>query len=294
MTGFSLLGGRHIKAGDDMIYKFVTGAGAKEFNDTERSFVAWASKSSMDRQDEEIDASGWDTANFEKNPVVPLFHDYEKFPIARAAWVKKSPRSNPEGLLFKPIFAKTEIGEEAFYLYKEGFMNAFSVGFDPIEWQDGDGKTYSKAIDGEFGVWEKAYIQKARKKPRCKYLKQELLEISGVVVPAHPDALIDARGFVKTKELSEYLDILINESKPNETEIKLIELANEVYQLKQDYALLKQEYNASEYTGDDIEIDLDNIEVEVDTLDAEGDTLEVLVGVGDVQVELETEIQVEI
>jgi phage head maturation protease len=195
-----------------MIYKFITEADAKEFNDSERSFVAWASKSSIDRQDEEIDPSGWIMDNYEKNPVVPLFHDYGRFPIAKAGWVKKSPRVNPEGLLFKPIFAKTEIGEEAFYLYKEGFMSAFSVGFDPIEWQDGEGKTYSKAVDGDFGIWQKAYIQKARKKPRCKYLKQELLEISGVLVPAHPDALIEARGIVKTKELSEYLDSMIKQT----------------------------------------------------------------------------------
>lgn len=193
-----------------MIYKFNIEANADKFNDSEQSFIAWASKSSIDRQEEEIDADGWEKANYEKNPVVPLFHDYTRFPIAKADWVKKSPRVNPEGLLFKPIFAKTEIGQEAYYLYKEGFMNAFSVGFDPLEWQlDGEDKIYSKSIDGEFGTWHKDYVQKKRKKPKCRYLKQELLEISGVLVPAHPDALIEARGFVKTKELSEYLDSLI-------------------------------------------------------------------------------------
>jgi len=195
-----------------MIYKFITEADAEKFNDTEQSLIGWASKSTVDRQSEEIDANGWILDNYKVNSVIPLFHDYSHFPIAKAEWVKKSPRVNPEGLLFKAIFANTEIGQEAYYLYKNGFMNAFSVGFDPIEWQDSEGKVYLKAIDGEFAIWQKDYVQKKRKKPRCKYLKQELLEISGVLVPAHPDALVEARGYVKTKELSEYLDSMIKQT----------------------------------------------------------------------------------
>jgi hypothetical protein len=77
--------------------------------------------------------------------------------------------------------------------------------------------------------------------------------------------------------------------------IKNIELESRITLLEQEIEKLKtnQEHDASEYTGE-IEIDLDSIEVEVDALDAEGDTLEVLVGVGDVQVDIEAEIQVEI
>ena len=258
-----------------MIYKFITEAGAEKFNDTEQSFIAWASKASIDRQDEEIDPSGWLVDNYEKNPVVPLFHDYGQFPIAKAEWVKKSPRVNPEGLLFKSIFAKTEIGQEAYYLYKEGFMSAFSVGFDPIEWQDGEGKVYSKAVDGEFDVWKKDYIQKARKKPRCKYLKQELLEISGVLVPAHPDALIEARGIVKTKELSEYLDNFIKmnihfisdpKDDPDTNLNKLIIVMDSRLEAIEKLLKARDTIDASEYEGDhemDIELD-DDLEIEID------------------------------
>ena len=200
------------------IYKFITDSETKDFNDTERSFVAWASKSSIDRQEDEIEPSGWLLKNYRKNPVVPLFHDYMRFPIAKSLWEKVSPKDSPVGLLFKPQFAETDIGQEAYYLYKEGFMSAFSVGFDPLEWIDRDGRSYAKDIDGEFGIWQKDYIQKKNKKPRCRYTKQELLEISGVLVPAHPEALIEARGIVKTKELSEYLDSLIITSKEDLSE----------------------------------------------------------------------------
>jgi phage head maturation protease len=274
-----------------LIYKFITDPESKEFNESERSFVAWASKSSIDRQDEEIDANGWIKDNYEKNPVVPLFHDYGRFPIAKAEWVKKSPRVNPEGLLFKPVFAKTEIGEEAFYLYKEGFMNAFSVGFDPLEWADQDGKIYTKAIDGEFGIWQKDFIQKKRKKPRCKYLKQELFEISGVLVPAHPEALVEARSIVKTKELSDYLDNIIKSRQhfisdpaddPETNLNKLIIIMDSRLEAIEKLLIEKDTIDASEYECEDEEIDIgleDDLEIEI-TQDGEIDIdLETLVEV---------------
>lgn len=273
-----------------MIYKYEMVTGEEKFNDSEQSLIAWASKSSIDRQDEEIDPNGWLLDHYKNNSVVPIFHDYNQFPAARAEWTKKSPRVNPEGLLFKPVFAKTETGKEAFYLYKEKFMNAFSVGFDPIEWQDGDGKTYSKAIDGEFGIWQKAYIQKARKKPRCKYLKQDLLEISCVLVPAHADALVVARGVVKTPELKAYLSAMIDQKKDfdglnYETEddkdfMPYIEiLEKRIEKLEQSNTI-----DASEFEDDHIDIELDDqddIEIELDDQDS------------DIEVDLE-EISVEV
>jgi phage head maturation protease len=284
------------------IYKFITEADAKDFNDTERSFTAWASRSSMDRQDEEIDASGWDLKHYRKNPVIPLFHDYGRFPIAKSLWEKISPKDKPEGLLFKPKFAETEIGNEAYYLYKEGFMSAFSVGFDPMEWEV-DGETYSKALNGDFGIWQKDYVQKKRKKPRCKYLKQELLEISGVIVPAHPDALIEARGYVKTKELSEYLDSMIEQDKNAQDETPGRDSYIIKEQDKQEFkefirqtiieTIAEQKHleitEADLYDieiGDDDDIDLDVIEVEIDALGetgniSEAELIEILGDTGD-------------
>jgi phage head maturation protease len=208
--------GRVIKDGDIMaklIYKFITDASIKQVNENERSFTAWASRSSIDRDDEEIDASGWITKDYRKNPIVPLFHDYWQFPVAKSLWEKAEPKDNPIGLMFKPQFAETMLGMETFYLYKEGFMNAFSVGFDPMEWMDSDGELHSREKDGEFGIWQKGYIEQKKKKPRCKFLKQVLLEISGVLVPAHPDALVETRSHIKSPELTKYIDDMINKSR---------------------------------------------------------------------------------
>ena len=275
----------------ELIYKFLTDADVKQINDDERSFTAWASRSSIDRDDEEIDAAGWITKDYRKNPVVPLFHDYQRFPVAKSLWEKAEPKDNPIGLMFKPRFADTAIGQEAFYLYTNGFLNAFSVGFDPMEWMDSDGKVYSKAIDGDFGVWKKGFIEQKKKKPRCRYTKQVLLEISGVLVPAHPDALVETRSHIKTPELSQYLDDMINKSRkpmiPVEIDIDYKQKYFDSLVLISEQAgiILKHDTETSTSDWDDFISD-DNIEVETDASGKAGDIseidlIEILGGTGD-------------
>jgi phage head maturation protease len=290
----------------ELIYKFITEANIKQVNEDERSFTAWASRSSIDRDDEEIDASGWITKDYRKNPVVPLFHDYGKFPIAKSAWEKPDPKDNPIGLLFKPIFADTMLGQETFYLYKEGFMNAFSVGFDPWEWLDSDGELHSREKDGEFGIWLKGYIEQKRKKPRCKFLKQKLLEISGVLVPAHPDALVETRSHIKTPELSKYIDEMINKSRkpmiPVEIDYKQKYFDSLEIISEQAQAILKNTKDADVIDSqdfddgiviDDDDIDLDEgIEVEVDALGGTGDISDIVVEIsGDAGDDAEIEVE---
>jgi hypothetical protein len=86
--------------------------------------------------------------------------------------------------MFRIEFSEEGINPEAdIYrkLYKTGFMNASSVGFQPKEWEDGDGK----------------------KTPYRTFKKQELLELSLVSVPANSDALVTAKskGIVSSEEL---------------------------------------------------------------------------------------------
>jgi len=67
-------------------------------------------------------------------------------------------------------FANTEFANEIFELYKDGFMNAFSVGFIPV-----DSEPMEKDSDSVWGA--------------KRFLKWELLEYSAVPVPANPEAL---------------------------------------------------------------------------------------------------------
>src|SRR5207249_12058254 len=80
-------------------------------------------------------------------------------------------RAQSEGAyLFQRVqFAVDEnpIAKLAYGLYRGGFLNAVSVGFIPLRWENGS--------------QEKGY--------RRKFLEQELLEVSAVSIPANPNAL---------------------------------------------------------------------------------------------------------
>jgi len=169
----------------EKIQKLFTLAEVKEVNEEERTLIGTASTEVMDRDKEIIKTDGWELDNFRKNPVILLSHEYRQPPIGKALWVKK----DKNGLTFKAQFAKTQVAEEVFQLYKDGFMRAFSVGFIPKEWEEGNSED--------------------DKGPRRVYTKQELLEISAVSVPSNPEALVAAvnEGKIKTKAVKEALHI---------------------------------------------------------------------------------------
>lgn len=166
----------------------------KEFNDNDRTLVAWATTNDVDRDGDSLSADGWDLKSFKKNPVLMACHDYWKFPIGKVIWIKADPSDKPKGLKFKAQFAETDEGLDAWYLYRNGFMNAFSVGFDPLEEPIFDDKA-----DG-------------KKKPRRIYPKNELLEISCVPVPANALALVEAEKSMKTKAFKGIIEDFIIKS----------------------------------------------------------------------------------
>lgn len=133
----------------------------------ERTLEFVGSTEEIDRDGEVINVSGWQLTNYRKNPVFMWAHRYDQPPIGKATSVTKRDGQ----LKFKIQFADKETYEFAdtiFKLYKGGFLKATSVGFIPIDWEDGDGE----------------------KTPKRRYSKQELLELSAVPVPSLPSALI--------------------------------------------------------------------------------------------------------
>lgn len=132
--------------------------------------VAVATDNSIDRDNERINSAGWDFTNFEKNPVLLWAHDYRQEPIGKVTNIRKQGNK----ILFTPKFAVNESkrAREIYDLYKGGYLNAFSVGFKPLEWKDSveDGKNVRE------------------------FTKAELLEISAVPVPANPNATVRVRG----------------------------------------------------------------------------------------------------
>jgi hypothetical protein len=128
----------------------------------------------VDRYGDVIRIDGWETDDYEKNPVVLWAHSHYDPPVAKAVSLdvlkkKKQLRSVAE---FTPRDLNP-FGYMVFEMFRQRFMNAVSVGFLPMEYA-----FVSESTDAE----------RARR-GGIDYLKQSLLEFSAVPVPANPSAL---------------------------------------------------------------------------------------------------------
>src|SRR6266404_944918 len=144
-----------------------------------------ASDETLDRCDEVIQAGGWRLDAYQRNPVFQNAHQYGDiiFTLGKALITeirygtpREAPRgpstlnSQPSTYLFQRIQFATDVNPMARIahgLYRGKFLNAVSVGFIPLRWENGTQKT--------------AF--------RRKYLEQGLLEVSAVAIPANPNAL---------------------------------------------------------------------------------------------------------
>lgn len=134
---------------------------AEEDEKLGRLQVSIASDSSEDRDGDVIKVEGWNLDNFSKNPILLWAHNPYSPPIGRVAEISVKRGK----LLFIPEFdLEDEFAKAIFNKYKKGILSTFSVGFQPVEWKEG----------------EQGYI----------FEKQELLEISAVSVPANPNASV--------------------------------------------------------------------------------------------------------
>jgi len=137
----------------------------KSVDEKQRTIDFVLTKQVPDRYGDIVYVKGMDKSNFMENPVMPWAHEYKNFPIAKwiKIWVEK------DEVLGRAQFAGIEQlhekAETAFRLYRDGYLNAVSIGFRPIR------KEFNEKTNGfHFYEWE-------------------LFEASGVVVPAHPKAL---------------------------------------------------------------------------------------------------------
>lgn len=116
-----------------------------------------------------IDQSGWNTRNYERNPVVLWGHDDHSLPIARAT----ETRIEGGDMVQVHEFANHARAEEVFQAVRGGFVNATSVRWIPGETEVrkvGTGKDARNVL-----VFTKGH---------------ELLEVSYVPIPADPNALV--------------------------------------------------------------------------------------------------------
>lgn len=126
-------------------------------------YTIQATTDDIDRQGDRVIPSGvTNLEQFVKYGSILYGHDWSGLPIAKPV----SGKASDQVLLLEIEFADTPMGQEVKYLYDEGFLSSFSIGFLPdVEKID--------IIDGvrTFKAWE-------------------LLEVSAVPVPANAGATI--------------------------------------------------------------------------------------------------------
>ncbi len=137
-----------------------------------------ASTATLDRYHEVIEPGGWRLEAYRKNPVFQNAHNYGDilFTLGRALVTEVRAVGDCQALCQRVEFATevNPVARIAYGLYKGGFLNAVSVGFIPLRWEDA-----GKGVEGA----------QSPPAPRRRYLEQELLEVSAVAIPANPDAL---------------------------------------------------------------------------------------------------------
>jgi HK97 family phage prohead protease len=147
------------------------------WNAEQRSARFVMSGQATDRMGDIVRTNGIDTADFEKNPVMLLFHSSRSWPVGQWSDLAKVAGSKPrlegtarfleEGLL--------EEADKAAKLVGAGVLRACSIGFMPKDWEwilDKDGRN-------TWGI---------------DFKESELIECSIVPVPAHPAALVKHAG----------------------------------------------------------------------------------------------------
>jgi HK97 family phage prohead protease len=158
-----------------------------------------ASTAALDRYGEIISPEGWRLENYRHNPVFQNAHQYGDiiFTLGKALTTEVRHVGGRLALCQTIEFAveANPMARIAYALYQGKFLNAVSVGFVPIRWENG-------AADSEF---------------RRRYVEQELLEVSAVGIPANPEALQLGlkSGVVEKSDLQSLLTLLEHTINPS-------------------------------------------------------------------------------
>jgi HK97 family phage prohead protease len=148
-----------------------TVVGAAKADDNSRVIKYKFSDGSVARDNHTISNSGWDLTNFKSNPVFLWAHDASQLPIGKVTDIAVT----SAGLMGSVEYLTADqypFADTVYQLVRSGYLNATSVSWNPLDWKYSTDKSRPGGID---------------------FLKQELLEVSQVPVPALPGALVEAR-----------------------------------------------------------------------------------------------------
>lgn len=131
------------------------------------------SDASVDRYGDTINVRGWKLENYRANPICLFGHNDKE--VSTVVGKTVSLAIEGDKLVGDIEFMPADISKDAeavFRMVKGGYLNAVSVGFQPLEWSATKDKSRPLGID---------------------FKSQDLLEVSIVPVPALPTALAQAR-----------------------------------------------------------------------------------------------------
>lgn len=160
--------------GGVMLHKLMVGI--VEAGPSDRTVKYTISNSSVDRDKDSVSVTGWDLANFQRNPVVLWGHKAGELPIGKCVQIGLEDDALKAIVEFLPADMPIagERAEAVLRMSRTGFLSATSVGFRPLEFE------LAKERDDGDSWW-----------PPVNFIRQELMEFSIVSIPANPDALID-------------------------------------------------------------------------------------------------------
>ncbi len=146
----------------EKIYKTFSSE-VKVADDTKRTLIVTISTPNADRSNDTMSMKGMQYNNFVKNPVVLFAHKYDAKPIAKCLSLQVTDKAAVATVEFTPqgLYEEADIIYE---MYKQGFLNAWSIGFMPLDFDANAKGGY------DFNSWE-------------------LFEFSSVPVPDNPEAL---------------------------------------------------------------------------------------------------------
>lgn len=178
--------------GDVLLTKSVLSDEGVQVDETQGSRKATftISTSAVDRECDTISVDGWDTKNYQRNPVVLWGHDQASLPIGKVTNIT----SDGKALKAEVEFATADINPIAEQIYQgvlKGFIKATSVGFQPLEWDINEER------------------QKMGSIPPVDFTKQELLELSIVNVPANAEALLSEPDLIVITDTPKKLDVAV-------------------------------------------------------------------------------------
>jgi HK97 family phage prohead protease len=183
----------------------------KSFNDKEKTITHYISTVTPDRFGDIVNPFGMDADNYRKNPIVLFGHSHH----SRGNVIGKNIALFPDDFGVKAItkFADTPAGNDLYLLNREGYLNAWSIGYIPKKI-----KTQNTTTNNQSGTYN--IID-----------EWELLEYSSVVIPANPDALNLMLKEIKSQEVLQEINFALLESRIESVEDKTARKITELVKL---------------------------------------------------------------